>query len=471
MAGLIALTQTDLKRVLAYSTVSQLGYMFLGLGTGTLAGITAGMFHLFTHAFFKALLFLGAGSVMHAMDHVIDMRHFSGLRHIMPWTHRTFLVRLPGPGRRRPVRRLLEQGHDPRAPCTTRRTSTAPYHQIYQVLYYGGVFTAFLTAFYTFRAFFLTFFGPLKTPAEAASSARVAAGDDRAAGDPGGVARASVGCVRRTDARLTRFLWHTPSLTPRRRRRKANRCRTTHGLAIHFDVAAMSTVVALAGIGLAAFMYLGNRTEAEQLAELTQHPQGPVALSTFAQQVLLRRNLHGASSSGRSAVLAWLSYFVDRYVIDGLVNLVRLGSAAGRRAAPLAADRHGAVLRPGDGAGHAGAVRLAALDGVVRKLANVKLAMRDRSRPTSLHVHANDLREPARRLHLAAARRRRADLRCWPTAAASSRAGSRWRRRSSRCTGPRKSRARRSRSLPSFDARLAHRRPASTSASASASTA
>src|ERR1700757_4403671 len=84
------MTQTDLKRVLAYSTVSQLGYMFLGLGVGSLAGIVAGMFHLFTHAFFKALLFLGAGSVMHAMGHIIDMRRFSGLRHIMPWTHITF---------------------------------------------------------------------------------------------------------------------------------------------------------------------------------------------------------------------------------------------------------------------------------------------------------------------------------------------------------------------------------------------
>ncbi|MDB5389732.1 MAG: NADH-quinone oxidoreductase subunit 12, partial [Planctomycetaceae bacterium] len=74
IAALIGLTQTDLKRVLAYSTVSQLGYMFLGLGTGTLLGVAGAMFHLVTHAFFKALLFLGAGSVMHAMGGVIDMR-------------------------------------------------------------------------------------------------------------------------------------------------------------------------------------------------------------------------------------------------------------------------------------------------------------------------------------------------------------------------------------------------------------
>ena len=91
LAALIALTQTDLKRILAYSTVSQLGYMFLALGTGSQPGVTAGMFHLFTHAFFKALLFLGAGSVMHAMGGVIDIRQFGGLRRRLPTTHWTFL--------------------------------------------------------------------------------------------------------------------------------------------------------------------------------------------------------------------------------------------------------------------------------------------------------------------------------------------------------------------------------------------
>src|SRR5207302_2406224 len=92
LAALIALTQNDLKRVLAYSTVSQLGYMFLALGCATMAGgskalvalaVVAAIFHLFTHAFFKALLFLAAGSVMHAMGNVIDMRRFSGLRKVL----------------------------------------------------------------------------------------------------------------------------------------------------------------------------------------------------------------------------------------------------------------------------------------------------------------------------------------------------------------------------------------------------
>jgi len=92
VAALIATVQNDLKRVLAYSTISQLGYMFASLGTGTMLGFTAAIFHLVTHAFFKALLFMGAGSVMHAMGGVIDMRRFGGLRRVMPITAATFLI-------------------------------------------------------------------------------------------------------------------------------------------------------------------------------------------------------------------------------------------------------------------------------------------------------------------------------------------------------------------------------------------
>src|SRR5438105_13791556 len=86
-AAYIGVVQTDIKRVLAYSTVSQLGYMFLACGAGAYA---AGMFHLMTHAFFKALLFLAAGSVIHGMGGIQDIRQMGGLRHHMPWTYRTF---------------------------------------------------------------------------------------------------------------------------------------------------------------------------------------------------------------------------------------------------------------------------------------------------------------------------------------------------------------------------------------------
>jgi NADH-quinone oxidoreductase subunit L len=88
-AASIGLVQTDIKKVLAYSTVSQLGYMFLACGAGAYA---AGVFHLMTHAFFKALLFLGAGSVIHGLGGLQDIRKMGGLRHHMPWTYRTFLM-------------------------------------------------------------------------------------------------------------------------------------------------------------------------------------------------------------------------------------------------------------------------------------------------------------------------------------------------------------------------------------------
>ena len=89
LAATIAVTQNDIKKVLAYSTVSQLGYMFLGVGVGA---FTAGFFHVVTHAFFKALLFLGSGSIIHALHHEQDMRHMGGLRKAMPITFGTFLV-------------------------------------------------------------------------------------------------------------------------------------------------------------------------------------------------------------------------------------------------------------------------------------------------------------------------------------------------------------------------------------------
>ncbi|OJW12695.1 MAG: NADH-quinone oxidoreductase subunit L [Planctomycetales bacterium 71-10] len=171
LAALIALTQTDLKRVMAYSTVSQLGYMFMGLGAGVGSvarlAVVAAMFHLFTHAFFKALLFLASGSVMHAMGDVIDMRRFSGLRHRLPYTYATFAVGA-----------LALAGIFPLAGFWSKdeillALESAPHaaHEvhfelgwIYGVIYWIAIFTAALTAFYTFRAFFMTFWGPEKLP-------------------------------------------------------------------------------------------------------------------------------------------------------------------------------------------------------------------------------------------------------------------------------------------------------------------
>ncbi|TMQ32398.1 MAG: NADH-quinone oxidoreductase subunit L [Planctomycetota bacterium] len=175
LAALIALTQNDLKRVLAYSTISQLGYMFLALGCATLAGgsrnlmvlaVVASIFHLFTHGFFKALLFLAAGSVMHAMGNVIDMRRFSGLRRVLPTTHWTFLcgaAALAGV----PLLAGFWSKDEILVSALGASAEGQRYRLVYAVLFVSGVVTAGLTAFYTFRAYFLTFWGEERIPHEA----------------------------------------------------------------------------------------------------------------------------------------------------------------------------------------------------------------------------------------------------------------------------------------------------------------
>jgi NADH-quinone oxidoreductase subunit L len=145
LGALIALTQTDIKKVLAYSTVSQLGYMFLGLGVGAYDGA---FFHVITHAFFKALLFLGAGSVIHAMHHGQDMRHMGGLKKKLPVTFITMLIGT-----------LAIAGLPPFSGFFSKDEILAHVYEHNKVMWAIGVFTAFLTAFYMFRMLFLTFYG------------------------------------------------------------------------------------------------------------------------------------------------------------------------------------------------------------------------------------------------------------------------------------------------------------------------
>jgi NADH-quinone oxidoreductase subunit L len=164
LSAAIAVTQTDLKRVMAYSTVSQLGYMFmaLGAGVGNVAqlAVVAAMFHLFTHAFFKALLFLASGSVMHAMGDVIDMRRFGGLRHRLPYTCWTFAIGGLALSAIPPLSGFFSKDEI----LLALRSASHDGGAIYILIYWVAIFTAFLTAFYTGRAFFMTFFGLEKLP-------------------------------------------------------------------------------------------------------------------------------------------------------------------------------------------------------------------------------------------------------------------------------------------------------------------
>ena len=172
LAASIAVTQTDLKRVMAYSTVSQLGYMFMALGAGVKGvaefAVIAGMFHLFTHAFFKALLFLSSGSVMHAMGGVIDMREFGGLRHRLPVTHWTFAFGALALCGILPFAGFFSKDEVLASLMLAGRASNASegsgWGWAYYLIYGVAVLTAFMTAFYTGRAYFMTFWGPEKLP-------------------------------------------------------------------------------------------------------------------------------------------------------------------------------------------------------------------------------------------------------------------------------------------------------------------
>jgi NADH-quinone oxidoreductase subunit L len=145
-AATIGLVQNDIKKVLAYSTISQLGYMFLAMGAGA---FSAGIFHLMTHAFFKALLFLGAGSVIHSMHEQQDIQHYGGLKKYMPITYGTFLVAAVAISGIPPLSGFFSKDE----------ILWFSYTNLGFVFWLIGLLTALMTAFYMFRLYFLTFDG------------------------------------------------------------------------------------------------------------------------------------------------------------------------------------------------------------------------------------------------------------------------------------------------------------------------
>ena len=171
-AASMGLVATDVKRVLAYSTISQLGYMMLGLGAVGIGyasghldehhalalGVAVAIFHLFTHAFFKALLFLGAGSVSHATG-TFDMRMMGGLRKVQPWTYATFVIGS-----------LSLAGIWPLAGFWSKEGILHEANAYTPVLFWLAMITVFMTAFYMFRAVFLTFHGEYRGDVEGSHS-------------------------------------------------------------------------------------------------------------------------------------------------------------------------------------------------------------------------------------------------------------------------------------------------------------
>src|SRR5204862_2863910 len=145
LAATIAVAQNDIKKILAYSTISQLGYMFLAVGVGA---YVAAIFHMVTHAFFKALLFLGSGSVIHGMHDEQDIRRMGGLRKWMPITAATFIIGW-----------LAIAGVPPLAGFWSKDEILLYAYSSNKAMWAVGLVTALLTAYYMSRQVFLVFFG------------------------------------------------------------------------------------------------------------------------------------------------------------------------------------------------------------------------------------------------------------------------------------------------------------------------
>jgi NADH-quinone oxidoreductase subunit L len=306
IAALIALTQNDLKRVLAYSTVSQLGYMFMALGAGAASAesathsTTAGMFHLYTHAFFKALLFLSAGSVMHSMGDVIDMRRFSGLRRALPITHWTFLC---GAAALAGVPLLSGFWSKDEILAVLYDTSkSGPHGGVYFAVYVIAVFTAFLTAFYTFRAYFKTFWGEEKFPEEAGhhphDAPPVMAWPLRILA----VCALFVGIAEGPTHWFAHYIQHTVGLAEVEEPR------------MNLGLMALSVAVVVIGIGLAWFMYVASPGLPARVAS-AMGPLYRASLNKFYFD-----EIFWAILVAPLRALAWLSSWFDRSVIDSIVD-------------------------------------------------------------------------------------------------------------------------------------------------------
>jgi NADH-quinone oxidoreductase subunit L len=323
-AGTIALVQNDIKRVLAYSTVSQLGYMFVAMGVGA---FSAGIFHLYTHAFFKALLFLGSGAVIHALSGEQDLRRMGGLKDALPLTFWTFLIGalaisgVPGLSGFFSKDEILYED----------------YATGHTLLWVVGLMTSLLTAIYMFRLVFLAFFGPrhVEEPAHAAAEPHAGVADHHLHDAPkpmafalvllaaGSIVAGYVGlpAVISSHNRFNEFL--APSFSPPRVEQTATSAaepgaeRAEAGSAqLELGLMSVSVIAAVGGIGIAVFFFLRNREAAGRLAERF------IGLYTVLTHKYYVDEIYDAAIVQPIRIVAdeGLWKVVDMRVIDGSVN-------------------------------------------------------------------------------------------------------------------------------------------------------
>jgi NADH-quinone oxidoreductase subunit L len=303
-AGLSAIGQDDLKRVLAYSTISQLGYMFLAAGVGAYA---VAIFHLVAHAFFKALLFLAAGSVMHATDGVIDVTRLGGLRRRMPLTAGAFAVGGLALSGIPLLAGFFSKDQILAATYTASRTG----------LWIGGLIAAVLTAFYISRAYFLTFEGRLRSdlhPQEAPLLMIAPMGALAALTVLGGLLGASV-----RSGRIQLYL--APVV---------GEAEHTAGGLSELTLSVIATAVALVGLILGWLIYGSGRVDWQRLRDRVAGPRRALAEGLFVDEAYGR----GIVLPGKAAA-SFAATTVDLKVIDGAVNgtgrFVSRLALAGRR--------------------------------------------------------------------------------------------------------------------------------------------
>jgi len=303
-AATIGLVQNDIKKVLAYSTISQLGYMFLAMGAGA---FSAGIFHVMTHAFFKALLFLGAGSIIHSMHEEQDIRNYGGLKKYMPITYGTFLVAAMAISGIPPLSGFFSKDE----------ILWLSYANIGYIFWIIGVVTAVMTAFYMFRLYFLTFGGkprfdekqkhphespkvmtiPLIVLAILSAIGGFIGIPEIFSGEHGNVFHSWLSPVfRSTEMKLHNFGSHT-----------------------HFEeylLMAISVAGALGGIFAARHIYINNPTIANKVAKRFKSIYGLLFNKYYVDEVYDATVVNPIVNSSRS----FLWKIFDAKIIDGLIN-------------------------------------------------------------------------------------------------------------------------------------------------------
>ena len=302
-AATIGLAQNDIKKVLAYSTVSQLGYMFIGVGVGAYA---AGVFHLMTHAFFKACLFLGSGSVIHAMHHEQDMRNMGGLKDYMPRTHKTFLIAT-----------VAIAGFPPLAGFFSKDEILWKAFNYSPVIWAIGFAAAAMTSFYMFRLVYMTFYGDCRADHHTVEHLHESSGWmtwPLVILAVGSVFAGLLGIPSALGGSTIFEHWLEPVMAASAHG-SAHDAHAHHNLTLEYGLMAASVAVAFGGWFLARMMYYKKSISPDGFAQMAGGRLHTLIYNKYYIDEIYQV-VWVDGSLGLAKSLAWF----DKNVVDGIVN-------------------------------------------------------------------------------------------------------------------------------------------------------